>query len=72
MGTEFSKADAHTANGISIRFPRFKCVRDKTWKQSTTLARLQVSHFFFFSIFPAFLLNVLQISSHVFHYLPDI
>lgn len=71
MGTEFSKADAHTANGISIRFPRFKCVRDKTWKQSTTLSRLQVSLFFFY-IFFTFLLNVLQISSHVFHYLPNI
>lgn len=71
MGTEFSKADAHTANGISIRFPRFKCVRDKTWKQSTTLSRMQVSNFFFL-IFHTFLLNVLQISSHVFDYLPNI
>lgn len=42
IGTEFSKADAHTANGISIRFPRVKCVRDdKTWKQGTTLKELQ-------------------------------
>ncbi|XP_056412491.1 DNA ligase 3 [Hyla sarda] len=41
-GAEFSKAEAHTAGGISIRFPR--CTRfrdDKDWKTSTTLQQLK-------------------------------
>lgn len=41
-GAEFSKAEAHTAGGISIRFPR--CTRfrdDKDWKSSTTLQQLK-------------------------------
>lgn len=41
-GAEFSKAEAHTAGGISIRFPR--CTRfrdDKDWKSATTLQQLK-------------------------------
>ncbi|KAI0232597.1 hypothetical protein LSAT2_017077 [Lamellibrachia satsuma] len=42
-GAEFSKSEAHTAKGISIRFPRCTKVRDdKTWKEATNLPRLQV------------------------------
>jgi len=42
-GTEFSKSDAHTAAGISIRFPRVTKIRnDKTWKEATSLQRLKV------------------------------
>ncbi|CAF1189723.1 unnamed protein product [Adineta steineri] len=37
-GAEFSKSKQHTANGISIRFPRVTKVReDKTWKEATNL-----------------------------------
>jgi DNA ligase-3 len=43
IGAEFSKADIHTADGISIRFPRIQKMRDdKTWKEATDLPRLQV------------------------------
>ncbi|XP_053563410.1 DNA ligase 3 isoform X2 [Bombina bombina] len=41
-GAEFSKAEAHTAGGISIRFPR--CTRfrdDKDWHTATTLQQLK-------------------------------
>ncbi|MEE6469725.1 hypothetical protein FKM82_008738 [Ascaphus truei] len=41
-GAEFSKAEAHTACGISIRFPR--CTRfrdDKDWKAATSLQQLK-------------------------------
>uniref|UniRef100_A0A8C5QM37 DNA ligase n=2 Tax=Leptobrachium leishanense TaxID=445787 RepID=A0A8C5QM37_9ANUR len=41
-GAEFSKAEAHTAGGISIRFPR--CTRfrdDKDWKSATSLQQLK-------------------------------
>ncbi|XP_053310863.1 DNA ligase 3 [Spea bombifrons] len=41
-GAEFSKAEAHTAGGLSIRFPR--CTRfrdDKDWKSATTLQQLK-------------------------------
>ncbi|XP_040280730.1 DNA ligase 3 [Bufo bufo] len=41
-GAEFSKAEAHTAGGISIRFPR--CTRfrdDKHWMSATTLQQLK-------------------------------
>ncbi len=38
QGAEFSKSKQHTANGISIRFPRVTKVReDKTWKEATNL-----------------------------------
>ncbi|AOP31861.1 ATP-dependent DNA ligase [Volepox virus] len=37
-GAEFTSSKSHTANGISIRFPRFTRIRDdKTWKESTHL-----------------------------------
>lgn len=42
-GAEFSKSDVHTANGISIRFPRITKIRDdKSWKEATSLQRLKV------------------------------
>ncbi|CAF0763628.1 unnamed protein product [Brachionus calyciflorus] len=41
-GAEFSKSDSHTADGISIRFPRITRFRDdKTWKEATSLQRLR-------------------------------
>lgn len=41
-GAEFSKSDVHTADGISIRFPRVTRVRDdKSWKEATSLERLK-------------------------------
>lgn len=43
MGAEFSKAEVHTADGISIRFPRIAKVRDdKTWENATDVPRLKV------------------------------
>jgi DNA ligase 3 len=42
-GAEFSKSENHTADGISIRFPRVTKIRDdKSWKEATTLERLKV------------------------------
>lgn len=42
-GAEFSKADIHTAGGISIRFPRITNFRDdKNWQNATDLPRLKV------------------------------
>lgn len=42
-GAEFSKSDVHTADGISIRFPRITKIRDdKSWKEATSLQRLKV------------------------------
>ena len=42
-GTEFSKSEAHTADGISIRFPRVTRIRtDKTWRNASDLNRLKV------------------------------
>lgn len=42
-GAEFSKSDVHTADGISIRFPRVTRFRDdKSWKEATSLQRLRV------------------------------
>ncbi|KAK3581407.1 hypothetical protein CHS0354_016266 [Potamilus streckersoni] len=42
VGAEFSKAEVHSADGISIRFPRVTKFRDdKTWKEATDLPRLQ-------------------------------
>jgi len=41
-GAEFSKAELHTATGISIRFPRMTKMRpDKNWKTATSLKELQ-------------------------------
>lgn len=41
-GAEFSKAEIHTADGISIRFPRLTKMRDdKSWKEATNLPRLR-------------------------------
>nr|KAG5691526.1 hypothetical protein BaRGS_017739 [Batillaria attramentaria] len=43
IGAEFSRAEIHTADGISIRFPRIQKFRDdKTWKEATDLPRLQL------------------------------
>ncbi|KAJ1366160.1 DNA ligase 3 [Parelaphostrongylus tenuis] len=41
-GAEFSKSDKHTADGISIRFPRVTRIRnDKDWKTATSLSELK-------------------------------
>ena len=41
-GAEFSKAEIHTADGISIRFPRVTKIRDdKDWKTATNLSQLK-------------------------------
>ncbi|XP_077403354.1 uncharacterized protein LOC144036522 [Vanacampus margaritifer] len=41
-GVEFSKSEMHTADGISIRFPRMTRVPDdKDWKSATNLPQLK-------------------------------
>ncbi|MFH4975129.1 hypothetical protein AB6A40_001838 [Gnathostoma spinigerum] len=41
-GAEFSKSNRHTADGISIRFPRVTRIReDKTWETATNLQELK-------------------------------
>ncbi|XP_070838327.1 DNA ligase 3 [Chaetodon trifascialis] len=41
-GAEFSKSEMHTADGISIRFPRMTRIRDdKDWKSATNLTQLK-------------------------------
>ena len=41
-GAEFSKAELHTAGGISIRFPRVTRERsDKSWTTATSLQELR-------------------------------
>ncbi|XP_076606103.1 DNA ligase 3 [Chaetodon auriga] len=41
-GAEFSKSEMHTADGISIRFPRMTRIRDdKDWKSATNLQQLK-------------------------------
>ncbi|XP_059058688.1 DNA ligase 3 [Achroia grisella] len=41
-GTEFTKANIHTADGISIRFPRVTRIRkDKDWTTATNLKELK-------------------------------
>ncbi|XP_056140714.1 DNA ligase 3 isoform X2 [Lampris incognitus] len=41
-GAEFSKSEMHTADGISIRFPRMTRIRDdKDWKSATNLHQLR-------------------------------
>lgn len=50
-GHEFTKHDVHTADGISIRFPRVVKKRfDKTWETATTLNELKVPYCFFLNI----------------------
>ncbi len=42
-GAEFSKSTTHTADGISIRFPRVTKIRkDKDWKTATNVQELKV------------------------------
>lgn len=41
-GAEFSKSEMHTADGISIRFPRMTRIRDdKDWQTATNLPQLR-------------------------------
>ncbi|XP_038615595.1 DNA ligase 3 [Tachyglossus aculeatus] len=41
-GAEFSRSEAHTADGISIRFPRCTRIRDdKDWESATNLQQLK-------------------------------
>nr|XP_022903806.1 DNA ligase 3 isoform X1 [Onthophagus taurus] len=41
-GAEFTQHEVHTANGISIRFPRVTKIREeKTWKEATNLNELE-------------------------------
>ncbi|XP_037975732.2 DNA ligase 3 [Plutella xylostella] len=41
-GTEFTKANIHTADGISVRFPRVTRIRDdKNWETATNLDELK-------------------------------
>ncbi|XP_046390611.1 DNA ligase 3 [Ischnura elegans] len=43
VGAEFTRHEVHTADGISVRFPRVTAIRtDKTWKEATSLPELQV------------------------------
>ncbi|CAG2055015.1 unnamed protein product, partial [Timema podura] len=43
-GAEFTQHEVHTADGISIRFPRVTKIRDdKNWKTATSLPELKVS-----------------------------
>lgn len=42
LGAEFSRTGHHTADGISIRFPRVTRIRnDKDYKTATSLAELK-------------------------------
>lgn len=53
-GAEFSKSEMHTADGISIRFPRMTRIRDdKDWKSATNLHQLKVGYQQFDSSSPA-------------------
>ncbi|VDN28323.1 unnamed protein product [Gongylonema pulchrum] len=46
-GAEFSRSDNHTADGISIRFPRVTKIRDdKNWETATSLQELRVNYEF--------------------------
>ena len=43
VGAEFSESKNHTADGISIRFPRVSRIRDdKSWKEANNVERLKV------------------------------
>lgn len=44
-GAEFTHSTTHTADGISIRFPRVTRIRDdKDWTNATSLERLKVHY----------------------------
>uniref|UniRef100_A0A8C7I985 DNA ligase n=1 Tax=Oncorhynchus kisutch TaxID=8019 RepID=A0A8C7I985_ONCKI len=61
-GAEFSKSEMHTADGISIRFPRMTRVRDdKDWKSATNLMQLKVRNTLIMQLSQLFLKDHLHI-----------
>lgn len=64
-GAEFSKSEMHTADGISIRFPRMTRIRDdKDWQSATNLHQLKVETFGIFKIFYLFAVNSFLIAAN--------
>lgn len=61
-GAELTKNIVHTADGISVRFPRVTRIRDdKDWSTATTLDQLRVNDLSITTF--KFILNVLPLLS---------